>query len=379
MLASFGRRSDRARRRLAWAVPLGVAAAVAAGVAAATATSSAASPTLPHRTAEQLLVAAQTTNQSAFSGTVHESAHLGIPALPGDVSGTSLSWQSLITGSHTARVWADGPAKQRLALLGELAEADVIHNGRDVWTYTSETNTVTHTVLRAPETATPNAETLSPDRLARQLLSRITPSTQVSVDATRTVAGRAAYTLVLQPRDNRSTVREVAIAIDGRTFLPLQVQVFSSGSAPAIQVGFTHISYATPAQSVFAFHVPAGAHVQTNAIAPERRGRFVPRHRLPIGPARNAQMGPYGHPAMPQHPMTANRMIGSGWTAVFELANGADAMPYVLQRMTTDVGNSGERLLHTALVNAVILPDGRVFVGAVTPALLEHVAATSGR
>jgi hypothetical protein len=77
--------------------------------------------------------------------------------------------------------------------------------------------------------------------------------------------------------------------------------------------------------------------------------------------------------------MTANRMIGSGWTAVFELANGADAMPYVLQRMTTDVGNSGERLLHTALVNAVILPDGRVFVGAVTPALLEHVAATSGR
>ena len=44
---------------------------------------------------------------------------------------------------------------------------------------------------------------------------------------------------------------------------------------------------------------------------------------------------------------------------------------------TTSVGNSGARLLHTALVNAVILRDGRVFVGAVQPAFLEHVAATT--
>jgi hypothetical protein len=34
-------------------------------------------------------------------------------------------------------------------------------------------------------------------------------------------------------------------------------------------------------------------------------------------------------------------------------------------------------LLRTALVNAVITSDGRVFVGAVQPALLEHVAATT--
>jgi hypothetical protein len=50
----------------------------------------------------------------------------------------------------------------------------------------------------------------------------------------------------------------------------------------------------------------------------------------------------------------------------------------MLQDATTSIGG-GARLLHTALVNAVFLPDGRTFVGAVTPAALEHVAATTAR
>lgn len=48
-----------------------------------------------------------------------------------------------------------------------------------------------------------------------------------------------------------------------------------------------------------------------------------------------------------------------------------------LQELSTSIGATGERLLHTALVNAVIMPDGRAFVGAVTPASLEHIAATT--
>ncbi len=48
----------------------------------------------------------------------------------------------------------------------------------------------------------------------------------------------------------------------------------------------------------------------------------------------------------------------------------------LLDRATTAIGSTGNRLLHTALVNAVFLADGRVFVGAVSPSYLEHVAAT---
>jgi hypothetical protein len=50
-----------------------------------------------------------------------------------------------------------------------------------------------------------------------------------------------------------------------------------------------------------------------------------------------------------------------------------------LRDVTTPVGTDGARLLHTALVNALVAPDGRVFVGAVRPAMLEHAAATTPR
>jgi hypothetical protein len=43
------------------------------------------------------------------------------------------------------------------------------------------------------------------------------------------------------------------------------------------------------------------------------------------------------------------------------------------------VGASGDRMLETALVNVLLLHDGRVFLGAVTPQTLERAAATAPR
>ena len=47
----------------------------------------------------------------------------------------------------------------------------------------------------------------------------------------------------------------------------------------------------------------------------------------------------------------------------------------MLTELSTPIGSAGARLVHTALVNALILADGRVFVGAVSPAQLEQTAA----
>jgi hypothetical protein len=86
---------------------------------------------------------------------------------------------------------------------------------------------------------------------------------------------------------------------------------------------------------------------------------------------------PRGAPTQARH---GAKVIGSGWTSVLEVnsnaANGIDLNNGVLGQLTTSVGSSGQRLLHTALLNAVVLPDGRAFVGAVRPSLLEHIAAT---
>ena len=56
---------------------------------------------------------------------------------------------SLVSGTHTLRVWYAGDDQQRLALLGTLGESDMVRNGTDVWTWSSEDNTATHYQLPA--------------------------------------------------------------------------------------------------------------------------------------------------------------------------------------------------------------------------------------
>jgi outer membrane lipoprotein-sorting protein len=379
--ASAGGPSSRSRRRLAWAVPVVVAGVVATGVAISTAGASSASPTLPHRSATQLLVAVQKSTATALSGEIHETVNLGVPTLPDARSSASLSWQSFLTGSHRARVWVAGADKQRVALIGELSEADVIHNGRDVWTYTSDTNTVSHTTLpqSTAVSARPSTADFTPAQAARRALDAVTPSTSVSVDSARMVAGRAAYTLVLRPRDGRSTVREVRIAVDASTFVPLQVQVFGPGSSAAFETGFTQISFATPSPTTFKFRVPAGASVTKDPFGLQSSDRHE-RHVATPGSATPGSASAEPHTGATSAPS----VIGSGWTSVVELSsaavgNGSGLGGGLLDQLTSTVGSSGLRLLHTTLINAVFLPDGRAFVGAVSPSLLEHIATTTPR
>jgi outer membrane lipoprotein-sorting protein len=363
--------SDRTRRRLAWAAPVAVAGVIAGAVALSGTSASGATPHLPAKSAAQLLTAVQTGTATSFSGRVSETANLGLPTLPGGHSPASLSWQTFLSGTHTARVWADGPDKQRIALVGELSEADVVHRGTNLWTYTSDTNTVTHSTVpaRGGADATPSAADVTPSAVAARVLKTVSPTTSVTVDTARRVAGRNAYTLVLAPRDARSTVRKVTISIDAKKFVPLRVQVFGKGSAPAFSTGFTSISYGRPAASTFAFVAPKGATTSTDPLGV--RSTHGRHHDRPSSSASSTPRTTTSKPAV----------IGTGWTSVVELPStaGASLGGSTVRDLTSAVGTSGNRLLHTALVNAVILPDGRAFVGAVSPALLERIAATTPR
>ena len=229
-------------RRLRWAAPaaaLVAAVAVAGGLPGGSAAADE-HPTLPARTAGQLLQSLQGVSVTGLSGTVVQTSRLGLPELPGSGGDATLSVQSFASGSRTLRVWADGPTKQRVALLGQLAESDVVRSGADVWTYSSATSAVTHLVLPSEDAsapaATPPAST--PQQAAAEVLQAIDPSTLVTVDTTARVAGRPAYQLVLTPRDGRSLVGRVQLALDSATSLPLRVQVFAKGSGTAaLEVG----------------------------------------------------------------------------------------------------------------------------------------------
>jgi outer membrane lipoprotein-sorting protein len=355
--------SRATRRRVAWSAPVLTAAVLGGAALLPTTASASAHPHLPVRTPAELLAAVQTADVSTLSGTIVETARLGLPSLPGAGDAAALSWQTLVAGTHSARVWLDGPDKQRLALLGQLSESDIIHNGRDAWTYTSSTRKVGHTVLPAekPAAAEPKKQdltTYTPQGAAAEALKAIDPSTVVTVDPTARVAGRAAYTLVLTPRDSRSTVRKVAIAIDATKNVPLRVQVFGAAATPAFETAFTDISYKTPAASVFAFTAPKGATVTNDLLG------------TTATPSRTMK---------PDHVIAGKKpeatTVGTGWTTVAVLPAGSNPLgsDRMLDKLTTTLPN-GDKLLRTALLNALITKDGRVLVGAVSPAVLEQAA-----
>src|SRR5438105_15406727 len=96
----------RISRRARWAVPVAALAVTGSVMAGSLISVAQAAPALPARTPAQLL--AQVGQQAgehmpALSGTVVETASLGLPSLPHTGNPTSIA--SLLTGSHTIKVW----------------------------------------------------------------------------------------------------------------------------------------------------------------------------------------------------------------------------------------------------------------------------------
>src|SRR6202012_4681480 len=95
-------------RRARWAVPGAVVAVTAAVIAALQIPAAQASPDLPGRTPAQLLASLSADapvngeRVPPLTGTVVETASLGLPQLP--QTGNANSLTSLLTGSHTMKV-----------------------------------------------------------------------------------------------------------------------------------------------------------------------------------------------------------------------------------------------------------------------------------
>jgi outer membrane lipoprotein-sorting protein len=261
-------------RQARWAVPAGAVAAVGLVIAGSALAGAQAAPQLPARSTAQLLAAvdARSALPSALQATVQETANLGLPALPGSSTADPLSGLSLLSGTHTFRIWYDGPARVRIAIPVPMGEADLRRDGRDVWIWDSRTNQATHVVLPAGSDARPAQEppvpsAPTPQQVARQILAAVGTTTTVGLQSNLMVAGRAAYQLSLAPKDSRSLIGQVRIAIDAEYSLPLQVQIFARGaSSPAFSVGYTSLSFTRPDPSNFPFTPPPGAKVKTVAV-----------------------------------------------------------------------------------------------------------------
>jgi outer membrane lipoprotein-sorting protein len=377
-------------RRSRWAVPAGAAVITGAAIAAVPAltalTSAQAAPALPGKTPAQLLAQLASAHQPPpMSGTVTETVALGLPKLP-DTGDAVNSPTSLLTGSHTLNLWYGGPKHFRIALPQQMRETDIYRDGSTAWLWQSSGNDVTKFVLPSgagtKQALPPAAMPLTPQQAASDALALAGKTTRVSVASNLTVAGRAAYDLALQPKDTRSLIGQVTIAIDAGTSVPLQVQVFARGAtSPAITVGFTHVSFAAPAAGDLTFTPPPTAKVTTTDLSGAGKA-----HTGAAGSTSEAS------------PVTAT---GSGWLSVAEFpestlqaVTGSNPVPgsatgvqgasaqetqAAIRALFNDAtpvhGAWGSgTLLRTSLLS-VLIANGKVYAGAVDPSVLYAAAA----
>lgn len=369
-------------------------------------------PNLPAITPQALLEKVEAARVDNLTGTVELKTHLGLPdlGLLDNGGGSSPTLTNLLSGNHQAKVWYAGPDNVRVALPGWFSETDVFANGTDVWVWQSGPQKATHVVLpadgasgssahRHPRTP-PTGPVPTPASVTQTLLDKLDPTTQVLVSNTATVAGRSAYELELVPRSTRTLVGRVAVAVDSETGLPLRVQVLPRGTTtPAIELGFSSIGFDRPAAANFSFHPPAHATVtratsldqvlQETSRSPRDQRRVAFRSsrvergqkvlRAPVGVKPPVATSTGG--AIREADTTDTKVIGQGWDAVVvthvdPTRLGDGVVPELLRsgRRVSGAWGSG-RLLTTALVDALVLDDGTIVAGSVSPAVLEGVAA----
>lgn len=391
----------RAGRRKAarYVVPVAVVGVAAATIGLVPALANSGDPSLPKISAQQLIEKIAKSNVQQLSGTVKISTDLGLPNLGGLESsltsgamgrsggGSSADptakLTALATGTHTLRVAADGPARQKLSLLENAAEYSVIHNGKDVWGYDSQSNAVYHST--APDNAAAQKKEqapATPDKLTKDALKAVDSTTSVTVQGTAQVAGRDAYRLVIKPKDSGSTVGQITVAVDSRTGLPLKFTLTpSSGGAAVIDAGFTQISFAKPAASTFDFKAPKGAKVtegkqdKPGKLANGREEGKLKGAEKSGKPGKDQGNGPHGM-----------KVIGKGWDSIATFDTGGKGIPSgskaggqfggFLNSLGDKVsGKFGSgTVFKTRLINALITDHGKVYVGAVSKDALVKAA-----
>lgn len=325
-------------------------------------------PSLPDIAAEDLVSSVLTASPPAMNGTVRVDNALGLPAIPG------LPTQAR-NGATDIRAWYDGNGRSRISLPSTSGEKLVVHDGTTVWRYDSATKTATR--ITHPDDGAdrkgplPDGQDLDPATAARQLLEVVRPTSRISVDGTALVAERPAYELVLAPAPTeRSLLREVRIAVDSDTRIPLRLQVLANGTNdPVFSIAATQLTVGPQDSSLFTFTPPAGAKV----IEPDTSGRA----------GKDDAAGPFGG--------VRPKTVGDGWDTVVVatlpggLSSGGPAKPgapgagpqgfdpkALLDRFATPVSGSwgSGHLISTTVASVIITDDGRIAAGAVPQQVL---------
>lgn len=350
-----------ARWKYRFGIPL-VGAAIALGAASLTpALTGAQTPLLQPVSASQLIAAVIGATPVQYSGQLQISSNV----LGSDAALLSSVGQGVALPEGTAQimVYRGAGPDLRLQEVNADSERDLYVNGSGAWLWNSAGSTVSHFTASTSSQSGTLSQAVNPTVVADNLVSNLSPTSQITVGSNVYVAGHAAYTLSLAPRQTGSSISSIRVSIDAKNYHVLAVSVYSVySSSPVLQMGYQSIKFANPSPSNFSFTPPAGTTVNT-ATESQLKSMFSP--------------------------MTSTKPVklGTSWQTVFELPQGS------LTKLASSLGSkalgeletpvtlgNGETasLIHTELVNMLVLPDGSVLAGAVRSSVLESDAAALG-
>ena len=298
-----------------------------------------AQPALPPVSPEDLVASVLKAQPGSFDGTVQLDNALGLPALP--------DLPQAANGTSTAQVWSGGDDKGRVQIPSPTGERTLVSDGTTFWAWNSDDRTVTKGTRQPDQNQTQMAD---PTKAATDAIAALQPTSTISVDGTDEVAGRPVYDLVLAPKPTeRTLLREVRIAVDAQERMPLRLTVLAQGSTtPALQIGFTDLTFGPQDPGRFTFTPPAGATVKD-------------------APSRDAQQ---------QQQRDKPTVVGDGWDRVIVEKvpqNNPDRAKQIAGLGTPTSGPWGNgRLVKTAVGTAIITDDGRVAAGAVPEQVLSE-------
>ncbi|WP_030709330.1 membrane protein [Streptomyces griseus] len=396
------------RKTARYIVPVAVAGVAAATIGLVPALASSGDPDLPKISAQELIEKIAASDEEQLSGTFKISTDLGLPldglagslvpggeGKDGGAAAPQDKLMELTSGTHTLRVAADGPERQKLSVLGDASEYSVVHNQGEVWAYDSASDEVYH--AEAPEGRDagkhaeeapkgPEGAPATPKDFAEQALAAAGDTTSVTVDGTAQVAGRDAYQLLIKPKQSGSTIGSVRIAVDAENGVPLKFTLSAaSGGKAVVDAGFTKVDFSKPAASTFAFTPPKGAKVtEADELETGKDERGAAQKALPGQLAELDGLAGEG----------GFNVIGKGWTSIAEIKSpggkglpeaGSDDMPAEAQGFLDALGDKvtgkfgSGTVFKTRLVNALLTDDGSVYVGAVTKDALVRAADAAAK
>jgi outer membrane lipoprotein-sorting protein len=261
----------------------GLVIAVAAGTAIAVAASSGGPVPKPQKLANAVHSALTAPSVPGISARITVTNRL--------IAASNIQGSDPLLQGASGRLWLSPSTHQlRLELQSDNGDAQAVVSGGHFWVYDPGANTVYEGALPAHAKSTPSArhESVPSASQIQTDLNKVAQHINVSGAIPSDVAGHAAYTVQVSPKQSGGLLGDAQVAWDAARGVPLRFAVYARGdSTPVLEVKATNISFGRVPASNFAIKPPSNAKVVkvSTPASTTHAARHSKRHTEVTGPA----------------------------------------------------------------------------------------------